>query len=147
MADLLDDLDTEQRAAALATTGPVCIIAGAGTGKTRTITYRLAHGLATGDVRPGTTLAITHSRKAAAELGERLHHLGVRTGDALTFHAAGLRVARRFWDRTGRDAPAPSVLGESEAWRVWRDALRAVGRADPDNAAVRDVIDEVGWAR
>ena len=147
MADLLSDLDAEQRAAAEATTGPVCIVAGAGTGKTRTVTYRLAHAIASGAVRAGTTLAVTHSRKAAAELGERLHGLGVRSGDAVTFHAAGLRVARRFWDRTGRSAAGPAVVGEREAWRLWRDALRAVTRAEPDNAAVRDVIDEVGWAR
>jgi len=147
MAGLLDDLDPEQRAAALAVTGPVCIIAGAGTGKTRTVTYRLAQGISSGAVRPGTTLAITHSRKAAAELRERLGRLGIKAGDALTFHAAGLQVARRFWDRTDRPQTGPQVLSESDAWRLWRDSLRAVTRSEPDNAAVRDVMDEVGWAR
>src|SRR5579884_818640 len=147
MAIGLDDLDPEQRAAAEAVRGPVCIIAGAGTGKTRTVTYRLAHAVASGVTQAGASLAITHSRKAAGELGERLAGLGVRGVDALTFHAAGLRVVRRYWDRLGRPEPAPAVLSESDAWRLWRDAVRAVARAEPDNTAVRDVVDEVGWAR
>ena len=147
MRDLLDDLDAEQRAAAEATTGAVCIIAGAGTGKTRTVTYRLAHAVASGSLKPSAALAVTHSRKAAGELGSRLADLGIRGIDALTFHAAGLKVVRRFWDRLGRREPAPSLVPESEVWRLWRDTLRAATRTEPDNAAVRDLIDEVGWAR
>jgi DNA helicase-2/ATP-dependent DNA helicase PcrA len=147
MSDLLSDLDEEQRSAALAVTGPVCIIAGAGTGKTRTVTYRLAHGIASHAVDPNRALAITHSKKAAAELAERLHALGVGTVDARTFHAAGLRVAARFWPRTGRPESAPSVLSDRESWRLWRDSLRSVTGSDPDPATLRDVIDEVAWAR
>ncbi|HET6965613.1 MAG TPA: ATP-dependent helicase [Acidimicrobiales bacterium] len=147
MAGLLEDLDAEQRAAAEAVAGPVCIIAGAGTGKTRTVTHRLAHGIATGAVAPSTALAITHSRKAAGELGERLNALGAGGVDAYTFHAAALRVVRRYWDRTGRPEAAPAVVSEGDAWRLWRDAVRAVTRVEPDTAAVRDAIDEVGWAR
>ncbi len=144
---LLDDLDDEQRAAATAVTGPVCIVAGAGTGKTRTVTYRLAHGIRSGAVEARQALAITHSRKAAAELKERLGRLGVGDVDARTFHAAGLRVASQFWDRTGRSEPAPSVLSDSDSWRMWRDCLRSVSGHDPDNGAVRDIADEVAWAR
>jgi DNA helicase-2/ATP-dependent DNA helicase PcrA len=147
MADLLDDLDEEQRAAAIAASGPVCIIAGAGTGKTRTVTYRLAHAISTGAVDADRALAITHSRKAASELSERLGRLGVAAVEARTFHAAGLRVARQHWGRTGRPEAAPNVLSEGEAWRMWRDSLRSASRRDPDSLVVRDLIDEVGWAR
>ncbi len=147
MPDLLGDLDPEQRAAAEAVTGPVCIIAGAGTGKTRTVTYRLAHGITSGQVDARRALAVTHSKKAAAELAERLRVLGVASVEARTFHAAGLRVASRFWARAGRPEPAPRVLAEGEAWRLWRDSVRAVLKGEADNATVRDVVDEVGWAR
>jgi DNA helicase-2/ATP-dependent DNA helicase PcrA len=146
-AKALDGLDPEQAAAAAALLGPVCIIAGAGTGKTRTVTHRLAYGVETGTVDPRRALAITHSRKAAAELGERLRRLGVDAVDARTFHAAGLWVVKTFWPRTGRPEAAPSVLADNEAWRLWRDAVRATAGHEPDNAEVRDVIDEVGWAR
>jgi ATP-dependent exoDNAse (exonuclease V) alpha subunit len=76
----------EQRAAVLAVAGPVCIIAGASTGKTRTVTYRLAHAIATGQVDARRTLTITHSREAAAELGDRSDRLGASTVDARTFY-------------------------------------------------------------
>jgi DNA helicase-2/ATP-dependent DNA helicase PcrA len=144
---VLDDLDPEQRAAAEAVSGPVCIIAGAGTGKTRTVTHRIAHAVASGHVDARTVLAITHSRKAATEMAERLVQLGVAAVDSRTFHAAGLRVAGQFWSATGRQGASPTVISGQQEWRMWRDALRALSRADPDNAAVRDVMDEVGWAR
>lgn len=144
---LLDDLDPQQRAAAMAVNGPVCIIAGAGTGKTRTVTYRLAYGILTEEVEARRALAITHSKKAAAELAERLHRLGASGVDTHTFHAAGLRVARQFWARTGLPGLSPSVLSDSDAWRLWRDSLRAFTRTEPDNATVRDLVDEVDWAR
>ena len=147
MPDLLADLDDEQRMAVLAVRGPVCIIAGAGTGKTRTVTYRLAQGITSKEVDPQRALAVTHSKKAAAELAARLHTLGVGAVDARTFHAAGLRVATQFRARVGRREPAPSVLAENESWRLWRDSLGAVAGRDPDNATVRDLVDEVGWAR
>ncbi|MGD0808733.1 MAG: ATP-dependent helicase [Acidimicrobiales bacterium] len=147
MTVALDDLDEEQRAAAAALSGPVCIIAGAGSGKTRTVTHRLAYGVATRELDPRRALAITHSRKAAAELGERLSRLGVGGVDARTFHAAGLWVAKGHWARTGRQGPSPIVLSESEEWRLWRDALRSALGQEPDNAELRDIMDEAGWAR
>lgn len=105
MPNLLDDLDDEQRLAASAMSGPVCIIAGAGTGKTRTVTYRLANGIVSGGIDPNRCLAITHSKKAALELARRLHDLGAGAVDARTFHAAGLRVAGR--------PSGPSPMGRS----------------------------------
>ena len=147
MSKELEDLDDEQRAAAEAVTGPVCIIAGAGTGKTLTVTHRLAHGIATRQVDPHRALAVTHSRKAAAELGERLGRLGANAVDARTVHSAGLRVAREFWRLTGRPGSTPIVLSDKEEWRLWWDTLRAFGGHEPEVAEVRDVLDEVGWAR
>jgi DNA helicase II / ATP-dependent DNA helicase PcrA len=143
----LDGLDEEQRAAASAVTGPVCIVAGAGTGKTRTVTRRLAHALSIGAVRPGTALAVTHSRKAAGELGKRLSELGAQGVEARTFHAAGRRIVTKFWQRTGRPESSPDVLDDRATWRMWRQPARAATKGDPDNALVRDLIDEVGWAR
>ena len=147
MVEALEGLDDGQRAAALAVTGPVCIIAGAGTGKTRTVTHRLAHGVSAGAIDPRRALAITHSRKAAAELRGRLAQLEVHGVDARTFHAAGLRVARDHWVLTGRTEPAPDVLAEREAGRLWRDVLRRALHREPDNETLRDVRDEVAWAR
>jgi len=142
----LDDLDAEQRAAALAIRGPVGIVAGAGTGKTRTVTYRIAHAVTSGAVDPRTALAITHSRKAATELAARLSRLGVGRVEARTFHAAGLRVAGQFWSRTARSGPSPKVASDRETWGLWRDALGPAS-GEPDTATLRDVIDEVAWAR
>ena len=64
-----------------------------------------------------------------------------------TFHSAALSVARRHWRFTGRPEPQPNVLGEREEWRLWRDCVREVAGHEPGTAEVRDVIDEVGWAR
>lgn len=147
MPDLLVGLDEEQRAAVKAVSGPVCIIAGAGTGKTRTVTHRLAYAISSGNVAARAALAITHSKKAAAELSGRLHGLGVGQVDARTFHAAGLWVAGQFWNHSGRKEPAPAVLSERDLWGLWRDSLRGSFGREPDNAEVRDAIDEVGWAR
>ena len=147
MSGLLDGLDPSQREAAEAVFGPVCIIAGAGTGKTRTVTHRLAYAVSTGQLHAERALAVTHSKKAAAELGERLSCLGVTGVDARTFHAGALRVAAQFWAATGRPGGSPVVLGERDSWRLWRDSLRSVTGMEPDNATVRDVTDEVAWAR
>ncbi len=138
---------TSRRAAAQATTGPVCIVAGAGTGKTRTVTHRLAYAAVVGAIDPRAALAVTHSRKAAGELGERMRQLGVAGVDARTFHSAALWVARHQWAFTGRPEAAPNVLGEREEWRLWRDCVREVAGHEPDTAEVRDVVDEVAWAR
>ncbi|MER6799755.1 UvrD-helicase domain-containing protein, partial [Amycolatopsis mediterranei] len=84
---LLDGLDPEQRAAASAPRGPVCVLAGAGTGKTRTITHRIAHLVRSGHVSAGQVLAVTFTTRAAGEMRTRLRGLGVEAAQALTFHA------------------------------------------------------------
>ena len=107
VADLLADLDPAQREAALATTGPVCILAGAGTGKTRAISHRVAHAVASGTVAPQHVLVVTFTDKAAGEMRERLAALGRPGIAASTFHAAALRQLRHFWPRvSGADLPA-----------------------------------------
>jgi hypothetical protein len=97
--ELIGDLDDEQREAVLAARGPVCVLAGAGTGKTRTITRRIAHLVAAGHVAPHQVLAVTFTQRAAGEMRGRLRALddGVGTGSvqAMTFHAAGCRTSGR----------------------------------------------------
>src|ERR1700678_4608175 len=100
---LVADLDDEQREAVLAPRGPVCVLAGAGTGKTRTITHRIAQLVATGHVAAGQVLAVTFPQRAAGEMRTRLRALGAngQTGvgavQAMTFHAAAHRQLRYFW--------------------------------------------------
>lgn len=100
--ELLKHLDPDQAKAARALRGPVCIRAGAGTGKTRAITYRIAYGVRTGVYNPYSVLAVTFTVRAAAEMGSRLRLLGVQGVQARTFHSAALRQLRYFW---------PTVIG------------------------------------
>ena len=94
---LLDDLDPEQREAVLATSGPVAILAGAGTGKTRVISRRTAYAIATEVVPPDQVLVVTFTDKAAGEMVERLRSLGLPGVTARTFHAHALSQLRHFW--------------------------------------------------
>src|ERR1700687_4443241 len=103
----VDGLDDEQREAVLAPRGPVCVLAGAGTGKTRTITRRIAHLVATGHVAPGQVLAVTFTQRAAGEMRGRLRALddgvGIGSVQAMTFHAAARRQLSYFWPRVVGD--------------------------------------------
>ena len=92
----LSQLDSDQRVAATAPRGPVCILAGAGTGKTRTITYRIAHLIDQGFVAPQKVLAVTFTSRAAGEMRDRLRGMGIGGVQARTFHAAALRQLRYF---------------------------------------------------
>jgi DNA helicase-2/ATP-dependent DNA helicase PcrA len=104
--DVLGGLNEAQRTAAEAVGGPVAILAGAGTGKTTTITHRIAHQVASGAVAAEHILAVTFTEKAAGELKERLARLGVQGVEARTFHAAALSQLGRSWERhTGRPLP------------------------------------------
>jgi DNA helicase-2/ATP-dependent DNA helicase PcrA len=140
---LLDALDDEQREAVTAPRGPVCVLAGAGTGKTRTITARIAHLVRTGHVAPGQVLAVTFTARAAGEMRTRLRTLGVAGVQARTFHAAALRQLRYFW---------PRVVG-GEQWQLLEGKLRFVGqaaaraRAGTDAASLRDFAGEIEWAK
>jgi DNA helicase-2/ATP-dependent DNA helicase PcrA len=140
-------LDDEQREAVLAPRGPVCVLAGAGTGKTRTITHRIAQLVANGHVAAGQVLAVTFTQRAAGEMRSRLRALetgaGVGAVQALTFHAAAHRQLRYFW---------PRVVGgtrwqllESKFAIVARAANRTRVNAGADD--VRDLAGEIEWAK
>src|SRR5690606_3359498 len=140
---ILDALDPEQREVALATTGPVCVLAGAGTGKTRAITHRIAYGVRTGVYSPTSVLAVTFTARAAGEMRTRLRQLGVEGVQARTFHAAALRQLGYFWPRVVGGAP-PQIL-EHKASAVAEAAGRlALG---VDRVSVRDLAGEVEWAK
>jgi DNA helicase-2/ATP-dependent DNA helicase PcrA len=106
---VLAGLNDAQRQAALALRGPVAILAGAGTGKTTTITHRIACQVRSGAFEPSQILAVTFTDKAAAELRARLGALGVEGVEARTFHSAALSQLSRLWSsHTGE--PLPEVL-------------------------------------
>jgi len=96
---VLAGLDPEQRAVATALSGPVCVLAGAGTGKTRAITHRIAYGVRSGVMQPQRVLAVTFTARAAGEMRGRLRQLGAEGVQARTFHSAALRQLQYFWPR------------------------------------------------
>ena len=142
-AAVLAGLDPEQRAAAEAVRGPVCILAGAGTGKTRAITHRIAYSVRSGAVPSGQLLAVTFTARAAGEMRTRLRVLGAGGVQARTFHAAALRQLTYF---------APRVLGGSMP-EVLDNPFRLVSnvaakaRMRADRAEVRDLTAEIDWAK
>lgn len=104
--EILDALDEDQAAAASALRGPVCIIAGPGSGKTRTITHRIAYGVATGVFNPDLVLALTYTNRAASEIRSRLRQLGTQNVAVRTFHSAALSQLQYFWPQlTGSASP------------------------------------------
>ena len=140
---LLEALDPEQRAVALALQGPVRVLAGAGTGKTRAITHRIAYGVASGVYNPTEVLAVTFTTRAAGEMRGRLRALGAGGVQARTFHSAALRQARYFWPRVyGGELP---VLTESKLALMGNAARR--NRVETDQATLRDLASEVEWAK
>jgi DNA helicase II / ATP-dependent DNA helicase PcrA len=142
--EVLSGLDPEQEQAARAVRGPVCILAGAGTGKTRTITHRIAYAVHSGAVPPSQLLAVTFTARAAGEMRTRLRALGVGGVQARTFHAAALRQLRYFAPRVlGGALPA---LAENKLRLVAQAAARA-GVRDPDRTLLRDLAAEVEWAK
>ncbi|ORA15352.1 ATP-dependent DNA helicase, partial [Mycobacterium asiaticum DSM 44297] len=148
---LIAGLDDEQREAVLAPRGPVCVLAGAGTGKTRTITHRIAQLVAGGHVAAGQVLAVTFTQRAAGEMRSRLRSLdataqlgsGVGAVQALTFHAAAHRQLRYFW---------PRVVGNTR-WELMDTKFAVVARAagrcrlNVSTDDVRDLAGEIEWAK
>jgi len=140
---VLQGLDPEQRRVAEALRGPVRVLAGAGTGKTRAITHRIAHGVAAGVYQPTEVLAVTFTTRAAGEMRGRLRGLGVEGVQARTFHSAALRQLRYFWPHVhGTELP---TLTESKLGMLATAASRQ--RVRPDKATLRDVASEVEWAK
>ena len=137
--DVLEGLNSEQRRAAETVRGPVCILAGAGSGKTTTITRRIAHQVATGTFEPGQILAVTFTDKAATVMKSRLAALGVVGVEARTFHSAALAQLRYFApDRVGKILPTKALM------------LRQIGNTLPAPFKFRpagDLATEIEWAK
>ncbi len=141
--EILAGLNPAQRQAAMAVRGPVAILAGAGTGKTTTITHRIAYQVASGTFPASAILAVTFTEKAAGELKQRLAQLGVEGVEARTFHAAGLSQLSRWWpEATGE--PLPDVL-DSKALLIssLANALPPPHRFMPR----RELANEIEWAK
>ncbi|MEV4878563.1 ATP-dependent DNA helicase UvrD2 [Streptomyces cyaneofuscatus] len=140
---VLDGLDPEQREVALALHGPVCVLAGAGTGKTRAITHRIAYGVRAGILQPATILAVTFTNRAAGEMRGRLRQLGATGVQARTFHSAALRQLQYFWPKAvGGELPR---LLERKVQLVAEAAARCELRLDRNE--LRDVTSEIEWAK
>lgn len=141
--EILDALDPEQREVATALHGPVCVLAGAGTGKTRAITHRIAYGVRVNAYNPHSVLAVTFTARAAGEMRQRLRALGAGGVQARTFHAAALRQLSYFW---------PEVVG-GQLPQILEHKAQLVGRAANgiglrvDRLTVRDLASEIEWAK
>ena len=140
---VLADLNPEQREAAQAVIGPVVILAGAGTGKTRVISHRVAYAVATGAVDERQVLVVSFTTKAAREMESRLRALGLRQATANTLHAAALAQLRHFWPEVqGREL---RTLIESKI-----PLVRPLARGLPGNyrfTPTKDLADEIEWAK
>lgn len=140
---VLDGLDPEQREVATALHGPVCVLAGAGTGKTRAITHRIAYGVRAGILQPASVLAVTFTNRAAGEMRGRLRQLGAGGVQARTFHSAALRQLQYFWPKVvGGELPR---LLERKVQLVAESAARCRIRLDRNE--LRDVTGEIEWAK
>ncbi len=135
----LEGLDDRQREAASLLRGPVCVLAGAGTGKTRVITHRIAHGVDTGAYSPGRVMAVTFTTKAAGEMRGRLRALGVEGVAARTFHATALAQLNFFWPQLAGDV-APAIIDKKV--KVLGQAADGLGLRI-DAATLRDVAGRI----
>jgi DNA helicase II / ATP-dependent DNA helicase PcrA len=140
---VLEGLDPEQRAVATALHGPVCVLAGAGTGKTRAITHRIAYGVRAGMLQPASVLAVTFTARAAGEMRGRLRQLGAVGVQARTFHSAALRQLQYFWPKAVGggmprivDRKIPLVADAAAACRI---------RLDRNE--LRDAAAEIEWSK
>jgi DNA helicase-2/ATP-dependent DNA helicase PcrA len=140
---LLAGLDELQRLAVTSTAMPLVIIAPAGSGKTRVLTRRIAHRVATGDADPRHVLALTFTRKAAGELSERLGRLGLRhDATAGTFHAVAWGVLRTRWADQRREAP---TLLDRKGHLLAEVAPKGMGR--DGRTGIGDLASEIEWAK
>ena len=142
-ADLIAGLDEQQRLAAQTLLGPVCLLAGAGTGKTRAITHRIAYGVATGVYAPNRVMALTFTSRAAAELRGRLRALGAGGVSAKTFHAAALSQLSYFWPQTMGGTMPRLLDGKAKVVAHAAETLRL----RLDTASLRDLSAEIEWRK
>jgi len=145
MDEILEGLDPEQTEVVKAIRGPVCVIAGAGTGKTRVITHRIAYAIAAGVTDANKTLALTFTARAAGEMRARLRTLGIPNATARTFHSAALKQLMYFWPYTFGGS-FPSLLTVKSGF-----LSESISRADtalaPQAATLREVAGEIEWAK
>ncbi|HEX7491957.1 MAG TPA: ATP-dependent DNA helicase UvrD2 [Candidatus Limnocylindrales bacterium] len=141
---LLEDLNPAQRQAVTVTSGPLAIIAGAGSGKTRVISRRAAYAIETGAAATDQILLVTFTEKAAGEMVERMVALGHRGVMARTFHAAALAQLRHFWPSRHDGAPLPSILDSK-----LRLLVPLVGRLPGGYKfqPSKDIADTIEWAK
>lgn len=139
----LDGLDEQQREAAAVLRGPVAVLAGAGAGKTRVITHRIAHGVDEGTFTPSRVMALTFTTQAAGELRGRLRKLGVQGVAARTFHAAALGQLNFFWP-TLAGSPAPTIIDNKV--RMLGQVADSL-RIRSDTATLRDVAAQIEWRK
>ena len=140
---ILEALDDRQREAAQSLLGPTVILAGAGTGKTRTITHRIAYGIARGDFSENRVLALTYTNRAAGELRARLRGLGVPMANAKTFHSAALAQLEVFF-RSLYAVETPRVQ-DSKAKNLAAAAAKLKLKLDPNT--LRDLASEIEWRK
>ncbi|MFD8032086.1 ATP-dependent DNA helicase UvrD2 [Streptomyces sp. NPDC059717] len=140
---VLDGLDPEQREVATALRGPVCVLAGAGTGKTRAITHRIAYGVRSGVLQPSSVLAVTFTNRAAGEMRGRLRQLGTTGVQARTFHSAALRQLQYFWPKAVGGG-IPKIIDRKI--QIVADAAAAC-RIRLDRNELRDAAAEIEWAK
>jgi DNA helicase-2/ATP-dependent DNA helicase PcrA len=143
--EILKALDPEQREAVMNIRGPLCIIAGAGTGKTRVITHRIAYAVAAGITDPTKTLALTFTARAAGEMRARLRTLGVANAAARTFHSAALKQLMYFWPYSFGGS-FPKLLTSKGSF-----IAEAMNFSDttlvPGVATLREISGEIEWAK
>jgi len=146
--EILSALDDDQRAVALATRGPICVIAGAGTGKTRAITHRIAYASAIGTMDPQKVLALTFTARAAGEMRARLRSLGVPTVAARTLHSAALKQLLFFWP-TVFGGRTPDLITSKSGFIS--EAVRRAGLSTSisiqNREIMRDIASEIEWAK
>jgi len=141
--DPLAGLDEQQKIVATSFDGPLCVLAGAGTGKTRALTHRIAYGIAEGKFLPESVLALTFTTKAAAEMGHRLRGLGVEGVATRTFHSAALRQLQHFWPEiTG--GYLPDIVASKG--RIIAGALEGL-KISLDTAVLRDIAGDIEWRK
>ncbi|ATL30326.1 ATP-dependent DNA helicase UvrD/PcrA [Streptomyces formicae] len=140
---VLAGLDPEQREVATALHGPVCVLAGAGTGKTRAITHRIAYGVRAGILQPASVLAVTFTARAAGEMRGRLRQLGASGVQARTFHSAALRQLQFFWPKAVGGS-LPRIVDRKI--KLVADAAAAC-RIRLDRNELRDLTSEIEWSK
>ena len=143
--EIIEGLDEDQREVVTSIRGPVCVIAGAGTGKTRAITHRIAYAIAAGVTDPTKSLALTFTARAAGEMRARLRALGIPNASARTFHSAAIKQLMYFWPYSfGGSFPALLTM---KSGFIGEALSRSDISLSAQGSTLRDVASEIEWAK